>query len=89
MSYYYPLSGENRMSSNGSRRALTLLPDYHLCIVGASLFVETMPEGFRAVEAYRSQPITLIFGPSATADIEMTRIQRVHEPHVLDCMIVA
>lgn len=75
-------------NSEGSRRALTLLPDYHLCIVNASTIVETVPEGFRALEAHRLQPITLISGPSATADIEMTRIQGVHGPRVLDCVIV-
>ena len=75
-------------SSNGSRRALTLLPDYHLCIVDASTIVETVPEGFRALAAHQLHPITLISGPSATADIEMTRIQGVHGPRVLDCIIV-
>jgi len=75
-------------TSNGSRRALTLLPDYHLCVVRASTIVETVPEGFCALEAHRLQPITLISGPSATADIEMTRIQGVHGPRVLDCVIV-
>jgi L-lactate dehydrogenase complex protein LldG len=75
-------------TSHGSRRALTLLPDYHLCIVDAATIVETVPEGFRALEAHRLQPITLISGPSATADIEMTRIQGVHGPRVLDCVII-
>ena len=75
-------------SSNGSRRAITLLPDYHLCILEQSSIVETVPEGFRMLEAHRLQPITLISGPSATADIEMTRIQGVHGPRVLDCIIV-
>lgn len=74
-------------TSNGSRRALTLLPDYHLCIVRASTIVETVPEGFSALGPHRLQPITLISGPSATADIEMTRIQGVHGPRVLDCVI--
>ena len=73
---------------DGSRRAVSLLPDYHLCIVNGSKIVETVPEGFRALEAHRLQPITLISGPSATADIEMTRIQGVHGPRVLDCVIV-
>ncbi len=74
--------------SGCGRRALSLLPDYHLCIVNGSQIVETVPEGFRALEAHRLQPITLISGPSATADIEMTRIQGVHGPRVLDCVIV-
>jgi L-lactate dehydrogenase complex protein LldG len=75
-------------TANGSRRALTLLPDYHLCIVDASRIVETVPEGFRELESHRLQPITLISGPSATSDIEMTRIQGVHGPRVLDCVII-
>jgi L-lactate dehydrogenase complex protein LldG len=75
-------------TSDGSRRALTLLPDYHLCFVNAATIVETVPEGLRALEPHRLQPITLISGPSATADIEMTRIQGVHGPRVLDCLIV-
>lgn len=76
-------------TSDGNRRALTLLPDYHLCIVDASKIVETVPDGLRALEPHRLQPITLISGPSATADIEMTRIQGVHGPRVLDCVIIA
>ena len=75
-------------TSAGSRRALTLLPDYHLCVVQAATIVETVPEGIRALESHRLQPVTLISGPSATADIEMTRIQGVHGPRVLDCIIV-
>ncbi|MGO8717725.1 MAG: LutC/YkgG family protein [Acidobacteriaceae bacterium] len=75
-------------TSIGSRRALTLLPDYHLCVINAADIVETVPEGIRQLEPYRLQPITLISGPSATADIEMTRIQGVHGPRVLDCVIV-
>lgn len=74
-------------TSAGSRRAISLLPDYHLCIVNGSQIVETVPDGFRALEAHGLQPITLISGPSATADIEMTRIQGVHGPRVLDCVI--
>lgn len=71
------------------RRALTLLPDYHLCVVDSAVILETVPEGIRAIEPHRTQPITLISGPSATADIEMTRIQGVHGPRVLDVVIVA
>lgn len=73
-------------SANG-RRALTLIPDYHLCVIDANSVVETVPESFQALERYKDQPITLISGPSATADIEMTRIQGVHGPRVLDVLI--
>lgn len=71
------------------RRVLTLLPDYHLCVVETAAIVETVPEAMRVLQHDRLQPITLISGPSATADIEMTRIQGVHGPRVLDVVIVA
>jgi L-lactate dehydrogenase complex protein LldG len=71
------------------RRALTLIPDYHLCVVRASDVVETVPEAMRVLELHKLQAITLVSGPSATADIEMTRIQGVHGPRVLDVVIVA
>ena len=69
------------------RRILTLLPDFHLCILRASQIVETLPEYF----ARCSQPprlATYISGPSATADIEMTRIKGVHGPRFLSVIIV-
>jgi L-lactate dehydrogenase complex protein LldG len=71
------------------RRALTLVPDYHLSIVFADQIVETVPEGIRRVAAQSPSLITTISGPSATADIEMTRIKGVHGPRVLDVIIVA
>jgi L-lactate dehydrogenase complex protein LldG len=69
------------------RRVITLLPDWHLCILRASQVVETLPEYFDRCQ----QPpalATTISGPSATADIEMTRIKGVHGPRFLHVILV-
>jgi L-lactate dehydrogenase complex protein LldG len=70
------------------RRALTLIPDYHLCVVLAEQVVETVPEAFRSLAASGSALVTTISGPSATADIEMTRIRGVHGPRTLDVIVI-
>ena len=69
------------------RRVLTLLPDWHLCVLRASQVVETLPEYFARCE---QAPVlaTYISGPSATADIEMTRIKGVHGPRFLHVILV-
>jgi L-lactate dehydrogenase complex protein LldG len=69
------------------RRVLTLLPDWHLCILKASQVVETLPEYFSRCP----QPpplVTWISGPSATSDIEMTRIKGVHGPRFLHVILI-
>jgi L-lactate dehydrogenase complex protein LldG len=71
------------------RRALTLVPDYHLCVVFEDQIVETVPEAIRIVEASSPALVTTISGPSATADIEMTRIRGVHGPRTLDVVIAS
>jgi len=70
------------------RRAITLVPDYHVCIVRVDQIVELVPETLERLRTYGTRPITFFSGPSATADIEMTRIQGVHGPRVLDAIIV-
>lgn len=69
------------------RRVLTVLPDWHLCILRASDVVETLPEYFARV-AEPPKLATYISGPSATADIEMTRIKGVHGPRFLSVILV-
>ena len=69
------------------RRILSLLPDWHLCILFASQVVETLPEYFSRCEP-PPPLVTWISGPSATADIEMTRIKGVHGPRFLVVILV-
>ena len=74
-------------SESEGRRVLSLLPDWHLIILRASQVVETLPEYF---DRCKEPPelVTWISGPSATADIEMTRIKGVHGPRFLNVILV-
>jgi L-lactate dehydrogenase complex protein LldG len=74
-------------SSDEGRRVITLLPDWHLCILRASQVVETLPEYFDLCKELPGLA-TYISGPSATADIEMTRIKGVHGPRFLNVIVV-
>jgi L-lactate dehydrogenase complex protein LldG len=70
------------------KRRTTLVPDRHLCVIRASQIVETVPEAFARLAFPAARPLTFVSGPSATADIEMTRIRGVHGPRQLDVILV-
>ncbi|MBA8952817.1 lactate utilization protein C [Actinomadura namibiensis] len=68
------------------RRALSLVPDHHLCVVHADQIVGTVAEALPRLDPAR--PLTWISGPAATLDLGGTRAPGPHGPRTLEILVV-